>query len=300
MLENISRFYLSKKTFLIATITTMILGPAGVIMSAISGEMIPFEWMGFLIILCSMIGLLITRHKEDYILMNGIISGILISLIIRYGYLIQYIADSLSDFRSGGFVSCFGISLVFLSFFMLFLIAYDHFSLNRMGVVNQTKITINQFLLFLAFFSPVSFFVFGIASDYSVFDLIITAIVYSADSTVLLVVACCELDLAVNRKDGVALEKANSKDIRFALWYTLSALFSVLFLSMLILMAGANPIIIGLSSVDLLVSLVVLFYYLNKRKDPSLKGKRRLRVSLVITIGLTAFSLGCFIWMALS
>ena len=295
MLEKISRFYLSKKTFLIAVIATMILGPVSAIVAAISGEMLPFDWMNFLIVLCSMIGLLITRQKEDHILMNGIISGILITIIIRYGYYIQYIADGLSDYRSGGFASCFDISLIFLAFFILFLIAYNHFSLNRMGVVNQTKITINQFLLFLAFFSPVTFFLLGVAEDYSVLELILTAVSYSADSSLLLVVACCEFDLAVNRKDGVALEKANSKDILLALWYTLSALFSVLFLSIVILTAKTNPIMISLSSIDLLVSLVVLFYYLNKRKEPSLKGKRRLRVSLILTIGLTVFSLGYFI-----
>ena len=89
MFKNISRFYLSKKTFLIAIITTMILEPVGMIMEIKMNDLIPFEIIAYFILFLLLIGLFITHHKKDYILLNGIVSGILIYEFVSVVYFLS-------------------------------------------------------------------------------------------------------------------------------------------------------------------------------------------------------------------
>lgn len=302
MIEKISHFYLSKRTFLIAIIATMILGPIGMIMEIKLNAIIPFELIAYGVLFLLLIGLFITHHKEDYILMNGIISGILIYEFVRYVYLITYYtnADTLSYLDSAGFFVYFGYAFMFLAIAVVCLITYNHFTLNRSRAVNRTKIIVNQFLLFLSFFAPIVLSISEYMLGDSVYEMVTYAVVGFSDAFLLLTVACCELELTVNRKDETTLEDAAPADVKAALWYAFSFLFGLLCLILAILLPNVKTFVFILSSIDVLLSLALLIYYLNKKKNPSRKIKICLCAGLIVTVGLTIFNLGYYIWTILS
>ena len=310
MLEKMSRFYLSKKTFLIAIIAAIILEPIGMIMQIIINQLfplemtdliIPFEMIAYVILFLLLIGLFITRHKEDHILMNGIVSGILIYMFVRYVYLLYFFTgdDALSYYRSAGFLGCFCLAFTFLAVAVVCIIAYNHFTINRSRAVNRTKIILNQFLLFFSFFIPFFFVLMSYLFGYSVYEIITYGVVYLSDAFVFLTVACCELELAMNREDETALEELVPADVKAAIWYTFSFLFSLLCLSMSILLTNAKTFVVVLNNIDLILSLVLLIYYLNKKKKPSPKFRIGLTVGCVATIGLMVFTIGYFICTSL-
>lgn len=116
MIEKLSRFYLNKKTFLIAIIATLILEPVGMILLLSLGELIPFEVIAYGMLFFLLAGLFITHHKGDYILMNGIVSGILIYEFVRYAYLIAQFTgeDILAYLHGAGRLFVFVLPFVFL------------------------------------------------------------------------------------------------------------------------------------------------------------------------------------------
>lgn len=103
----------------------------------------------------------------------------------------------------------------------------------------------------------------------SVYEIVAYAIVGFSGAFLLLVVACCELELAINRRDEIALEELAMPDVRAALWYTVSGLFGLYALVMAVLLPDAGAFSYILSSIDLALSLGLLIYYLNKVKEPS-------------------------------
>ena len=302
MLERITRFYLSRKTFSIAIVATLLTELLGMVMELTLNDLIPFELIAYGILFLLLIGLCITYHKQDHILMNGIVSGILIYEFVRYVYLLSYVANDalLSYYSSEGLFGCFCFSFVFLSVAVVFLITYNHFTINRSRAVNRTKIVLNQFLLFLSFFTPIAIIAMSCLLAYSVYEIGAYAAVYFSDALVLLVVACCELQLAMNRTDGTAMEELIPSDVKAALWYAFSFLFGLLCLSMSILVSNTKPFVYVLSNTDLLLSLALLIYYLNRKKEPSPGFRICLCAGFVTTVGLMFFSIGYFVWTILS
>ena len=302
MLEKISRFYLSKKTFLVAIIAAMVLGPIGIIMELTLNDIIPFELISYGILFLLLIGLFITHHKEDHILMNGIISGILIYEFVNYAYLITYFTRdvALSYYRSAGFLGCFCFAFIFVTIAAVCLITYNHFTLNRSRAVNRTKIVLNQFLLFLSFFAPIILIAVEYTLVESIYEIATYAVTGFSNAFLLLVVACCELELSINQKDETALKEAPPSDVKAVLWYAFSFLFALLCLIMTILLSNINALVFVLSIINLLLSLGLLIYYLNKKRKPSPKFRICLFVGLITTIGVMVFSVGYFIWTILS
>lgn len=305
MLEKVSHFYQSNKTFMFAIIATMILEPLGMIMGLMVNDLIPFEIIAYAVLFLLLIGLFITHHKKDYILMNGIISGILMYMFVRYAYLLSFFADeeTLLYCHEVGPLACLGISLVYIIIAVVFLITYNHFTINRSRKVNRTKIVLNQFLLFLSFFVP---FIYTALSPLLIFDEIYTTyqmvgyiIIYFSDAFLLLTVACCEFELAMNRNDKTTLEDLNLADIKMTLWYASSFIFSLFCICLSILSSSSNVISFVFSIFDALLSLSLLIYYLNKKKEASGKLKTCLSVFFAITIGIMIFFVGRFIWLLL-
>ena len=301
MLEKISHFYLSKKTFLIAIIATMILEPIGMIMLLVLGDIIPFELIAYGILFLLLIGLFITHHKKDYILMNGIISGILIYEFVRYVYLLTYYTngDTLAYLQNAGFFIYFGYAFLFLAIAVVCLITYNHFTLNRIGGVNRIKIILNQFLLFISFFAPIVLIAMEYMIGDSVYEIVTYAVVGFSDAFLLLVVACCELELAINRRNTTASEDLVLSDAKSAIWYVFSFLFGLQCLIMAVLLPNAKTFVFVLSVIEILISVGLLIYYLNKKKKSSPKLRIYLNVGLITTIGLMLFFIACFIWTSL-
>lgn len=299
MFKNISRFYLNKKTFIIAIIATMILEPVGMIMEIKIDDVIPFELIAYGILFLLLIGLFITHHKKDYILLNGIVSGILMYEFVNAVYFLSVYIDNLEYYRSLGFFGCLCISIMFLFVTVIFLIAYNHFTLNRRRAVNRTKIILNQFLLFIVFLEPFIAIVMSSMIGLTVFEMITYIIVYASDAFLLLVVACCELQLAMNRNDETRLEEPVPSDIKATLWYAVSFLFSLFICCMNIILSNAKPLILILSIVDIIFSIGFLIYYLNKKKKPSSKLSIFIYVGFITTIGLMVFFIGHFVWTIL-
>lgn len=301
MIEKLSRFYLNKKTFLIAIIATLILEPVGMILLLSLGELIPFEVIAYGMLFFLLAGLFITHHKGDYILMNGIVSGILIYEFVRYAYLIaQFTGEDIPAYLHGaGAFIRFCFAFCFLAIAVVCLITYNHFTLNRSRAVNRTKIILNQFLLILSFFAPIVLIAMEAMLGDSVYEIVAYAIVGFSDAFLLLVVACCELELAINRRDEIALEELAMPDVRAALWYTVSGLFGLYALVMAVLLPDAGAFSYILSSIDLALSLGLLIYYLNKVKEPSPGYRTFLRAGKVATAGLTAFFIGQVILTAI-
>lgn len=300
MFKNISRFYLSKKTFLIAIIATMILELAGMIMELIIDDVVPFELISYGILFLLLIGLFITHHKKDYILLNGIVSGILIYEFVITAYFLSLYIDNLANYRSFGFFGCFVLSVMFLSVTVIFLITYNHFTLNRSRAINRTKIIVNQFLLCIVFFEPFITIVACVVFGFAAFEIVTYIAVYGSDASLLLMVACCELELAMNRKDETRLEELVPSDVKSTLWYAVSFLVALLVFSMSILLPNAKAFVFVLSLIDVLISSVLLIYFLNKKKKPSSKFKIFLYVGFVTTIGLMIFFIGRFVLIILS
>ncbi len=300
MLKKISHFYLSKKTFLIAIIMAMIFEPIGMIMQIRLNSLIPFEWLAFFVLYSLLIGLFITHHKEDHILINGIISGILICEFVRYVYLITYYTDdaTLLYLQSAGFFVYFCFAFMFLAIAVVCIITYNHFTLNRSRAVNRTKIVLNQFLLFLSFFTPIVLSIAECMIGDSVYEIVTYSVIGFSDVFLLLVVNCCELELAVNRTDETALEQLVPMDVAAALWYAFSALFGLLCLILAVLLPNAQVLMFALGIINFSLSLGLLIYYLNKKKEPSRKGGIYLLVGLITTIALMLFSAGCFVLSA--
>ena len=299
MFKNISRFYLNKKTFLIAIITTMILEPVGMIMEIKMNDLIPFEIIAYFILFLLLIGLFITHHKKDYILLNGIVSGILIYEFVSAVYFLSVYIDMLEYFRNLGFFGCFCLSFMFMFVTVIFFITYNHFTLNRNRAVSRTKIILNQFLLIIVFWEPIITIVMSSMLGLTVFEMVTYIIVYASDAFLLLVVACCELELAMNRSDETRLEELVPSDIRSTLWYAVSFLFALFSCSMIILLSNAKALILALSIIDVLISIGFLIYYLNKRKESSSKFRIFLYVGFITTIGLMVFFIGHFVWTIL-
>lgn len=302
MIERMTRFYSSKKTFSISLIAVLILAPASMIMEIFMDDLIPFEWIAFLISYVLLIGLFITHRKQDYILMNGIISGILIYEFVRHAYLLYYFSDetNLNYYRSMGFFACFGCAFTFLSIAIVCLISYTHFTLNRSRAVNRTKIIFNQFLIPLLFLTPIVDVIIYCVQRYFLYEIIVYALVYLSDALLLLIVACCELEMATNRKDETVLEKPVFADIKAVIWYAFSFLFAVLCMSLYILWPEIKAFVLVLSNIDMIISLVLLLYYLNRKKKPSLGLGICLYAGLITTIGSMVFFTSYFIWTILS
>lgn len=302
MLEKISHFYLSKKTFIVAIIATMILEPVGMVMEISLGELIPFEIIAYCVLFLLLIGLAITHHKEDHILMNGIVSGILIYEFVRYVYLFSYFTgdDSFSYFRSAGFFGCFSLAVVFMAVAVVVLITYNHFTLNRSRAVNRTKIVLNQFLLFVYFFIPVIISIVSCILSFTLFEIVTYTVVFVSDASLLLVVACCELELAINRRDETALEKLVISDVKSTLWYAFSFLFSLFCMSMTIILPDSKSFVLVFGIIYTVLSLILLIYYLNRKKEPSLKLKICLNAGLIATIGFLVFFLICLVYKIFS
>ena len=303
MLEKLSRFYRSKKTFTFAIIMTMILQPIGMIVGLLINDLIPFEIIAYVILFLLLIGLFITHHKEDYILMNGIISGILVYVFVRYVYVFSFFAtDEVISFcrEEGGYLACLGLSFIFISIAVVFLINYGHFTINRSSKINRTKIVINQFLLFISFFVPLIYIVIGPSAQYTTYQIIDYAIIYFSDAFLLLAVACCELELALSRKDETALEELNPLDVKLTLWYVSSFLFSLLCLVMIIILLGTETYMHALCMIDFILSLVLFIYYLNRKKKPSAKLRVYLYAGFITTVGIMVFFIGRFIWTIIS
>ena len=301
MLEKLSRFYRSKKTFTFAIIMTMILQPIGMIMGLLINDLIPFEIIAYVILFLLLIGLFITHHKEDYILMNGIISGILVYVFVRYVYVFSFFADdvAIAYCRENGFLACFAFSFIYISVAVVFLIVYSHFTINRSRKINRTKIVLSQFLLFLSFFVPIVYIVLIPLFGYTTYQVIDYAIIYFGDAFLLLTVACCELELAMNRKDETVLEELNPIDVKATLWYASSFIFSLLCLVVTVLLSGNKTFVYALSVIDFILSLVLLIYYLNRKKKPSTKLRICLYVGFIMTIVIMAFFIGYFVWAIL-
>lgn len=302
MLEKISHFYLSKKTFLVAIIVTMILEPAGMIMELILDELIPFEIIAYCVLFLLLIGLAITHHKNDHILMNGIVSGILIYEFVRYVYLFFYFTaeDAFSYYQNIGFLGCFTLSFVFMSIAVVVLITYNHFTLNRSRAVNRTKIVLNQFLMLIYLFIPIGISILSCLFSYTTYEVITYTIVYISDAFLLLVVACCELQLAINRRDETVLEELVLSDVKATLWYAVSFLFSIFCLCMIIMLRDTKSFLLVFCIIYALLSLTLLIYYLNRKKKPSLKLKVCLYTGFILTIVLLIFFIVCFICLVLS
>lgn len=302
MLKKLSRFYLSKKTFIIAIIATMILAPIGMIMEITLDDLIPFEIISYGVLYLLLIGLCITYHKKDYILMNGIVSGILIYLFVRYAYLFSFFAnkEALLYYGVAGFFGYFCIAVLFMSIALVCLISYNHFTLNRRRAVNQTKIVLNQFLLFISFFIPIVYIITCFMLRLTVYETVAYAIVYFADALLLLVVACCELKLSMNINDDASFGELASSDVKATIWYAFSLLFSILCLSMAIILSNTKIIAYVFIILNLLFSSSLLIYYLNKKKKPSKKLKIYLYVGFISTIVIMAFFIGYFIITVLS
>ena len=296
MLEKLSRFYLNRKNFLIAIIATMILEPVGMIMEIKIDDVIPFELIAYGILFLLLIGLFITHHKEDYILLNGIVSGILIYEFVSAVYFLSLYIDNLANYRSLGFVGCLCLSFMFLFVTIIFMITYNHFTLNRNRAVNRTKIILNQFLLIIIFWEPIITIVLSSMLGLTVFEMVTYIIVYASDAFLLLLVACCELELAMNRSDETRLEELVPSDVRSTLWYAVSFLFALFSLIMTILLPNTKAFMLVLSVIDSLLSIGFLIYYLNKKKEPSSKFSNTIYVGFIITIGLMAFFICHYVW----
>ena len=302
LIERMQQFYLSRKTFLVSLIGALILMPVGMIMQAFIDDLIPYEWIAFFVLYCLLIGLFITHRKQDYILMNGIVSGILIYEFVRYVYLITYLTSdyALSFSYSKGLLGCFFLSSAFLCIAVVFLITYNHFTINRSHAVNRTKIIFNQFMLFFSFFMPFFFATASSMLGLSINVAVAYGVSYLADALVLLVVACCELELALNRKDETTTEDLVTSDIKASLWYLCSLLFALLCLNMALILPDTRVFAFILSFIDVLLSFGLLIYYLNRNKEPSPRLRTYLHVGLMMTIGLMVFFIGYFIWIVLS
>lgn len=302
MLEGVSRFFLSKKTFLVAIIAAILLELVGMIMELSLNDLIPFELIAYGILFLLLIGLFIIHRRQDYILMNGIVSGILIYEFVRYAYLFSYYTDDalLPLFLDAGFFGCFCFSFLFLSITIVCLITYNHFTINRSHAVNRTKIVLNQFLLVVSFFAPIPCTIIGCLIASSLFELVTYVVLCLSDALLLLIVACCEMQLAMNQIDRTALEELVLSDVKAVFWYAVSLLFSVLCLSMSVLLSNSKAFMYVLSSIDFLLSMGLLIYYLNKNKKSSPKLKIFLYIGLVATIGLMIIFVCYFAWTVFS
>lgn len=209
MMFRYRMLFLDQRTFLAAAIGALVLLPVSLVLTALAGQLTIFIAAGFMLELVLCAGLTAAWRKEDVIRISGLVAGILLTELCLYVYQTERsLSVGVDGIVAMGLTACMVLSACLMVCFILLMVTYNHFSIRPERNSGRTKLIANQLslcvlLLCFLFLTGESWLM-----DTSLLRRAASAAGCLSDLCLFVMVACCELYLAVDgRMLTMGLEK---------------------------------------------------------------------------------------------
>ena len=208
MMTRYRMLFLSQKTFTVSAVCAFVLLPVGLLLTALSGQLTLFTAVCPFLCLTLCAGLFSAYRREDLIRVSGLVAGILLVELCRYAYLSErYLSVGVEAIVSLGLYGCMMLSGYLMVCFILLMIIWNHFTIHLGRNSGRTKMIANQISITVLLFCFITLVAENWLKGGSRLQQLAGAVTFLADLALFMIIACCDLYLAVDGQAMLAMHR---------------------------------------------------------------------------------------------